>query len=243
MDHKSDIVKIKESFERGEDVSILKEWENAPQSLKETWESITKFKTRFSNYLNRQLRVIETIEEIWKPVPEFEWYEVSNFGKVRSITRQVLRKATPTRKEGYITFQGRLLSCTPCIVGYPRVTLRNYKETKDIHVHRLVASVFLENPDDYTYVNHLDNNKLNNKVDNLEWCSQSLNCLHAFDIGANDHGIKHWKHKFTEDEVREIRHRLKTEKISRSKLAREYNVSPTAIRMIAIGKNWRRLLD
>lgn len=182
-------------------------------------------------------------DEVWKPIEGFEgMYEVSNKGRVKSLFRHTSYK----NQFGTITIlpiKEKLLKCNPCNVDYPRVRLLKDGVTTEIHVHRLVAKAFLDNPDNHNYVNHLDNNKLNNNVENLEWCSQSRNCHHAFDIGANHHGIKHWLSKLSEKQVREIRYRLKTENISQRKLAKEYNVSSTTIRMIAIGKTWRRLSD
>jgi hypothetical protein len=70
--------------------------------------------------------------------------------------------------------------------GYARVGLSigNYK-TKTIKIHRLIAETFISNPFNKTDVNHIDGNKSNNDVSNLEWCTRSENCKHAFSIGLN----------------------------------------------------------
>lgn len=94
-------------------------------------------------------------EEIWKPIEEYEGYEVSSYGRVRS-KRKIL-KPQLTEK------------------GYLRHTIQN----KSNKVHRLVAQAFLPNPNNYPEVNHKDENKQNNRVDNLEWCSHSQNLLHS----------------------------------------------------------------
>lgn len=99
--------------------------------------------------------------ETWKPVVGYEGlYEVSSIGHVRS------------RKTGhYRKLNGRVNRFT----GYVYVNLRKDGEERTFSIHRLVAIAFLPNPDDLPYVNHKDEVKTNNSVDNLEWCSSSYN--------------------------------------------------------------------
>lgn len=105
------------------------------------------------------------IKEIWKPVPikMFKDYEISNTGKVRRNGRE------------------RRLFNNPS--GYPAVNLYNHCKHKTIAIHRLVALAFIPTPDNKLDVNHIDGNKTNNNVDNLEWCTRSENLKHAYKIG------------------------------------------------------------
>lgn len=119
-------------------------------------------------------------EEIWNPVKGYEGlYEVSSFGRVRSLTRKYEVyseiKGVHTR-----TLYGRVLK--PCLQnsGYQTVWLRKEGGTKACTVHRLVAMAFVDNPLQLAYVNHKDGNKQNNCLDNLEWCSSSENLIHAY---------------------------------------------------------------
>ena len=111
-------------------------------------------------------------DEIWKVIKGYEGkYEVSNFGRVRSLPRYVRNSV------GSQTFvDGKMLIPFQDKVGYLHVLLsdKNYKK-KQWLVHRLVAMAFLENPNNYPVVNHKDENKSNNCVNNLEWCTQSYN--------------------------------------------------------------------
>ena len=108
--------------------------------------------------------------EVWKTVDGFENYEVSNLGNIRSKDRIVTRKGYSAR------LKGALLKTNLCN-GYPRVALYtgNRKSVKQFLVHRLVAAAFIPNPDNLPYVNHKDENKSNNRADNLEWCTAKYN--------------------------------------------------------------------
>ena len=106
------------------------------------------------------------IEE-WRPVVGYEGlYEVSSYGRVRSVDRYDNRNCF--RK-------GKVLSPGIKPDGYLTVVLSCNGKCKTINVHRLVAQVFIENPDNLPEVNHKDEDKTNNNVDNLEWCSRKYN--------------------------------------------------------------------
>ena len=106
------------------------------------------------------------MEEIWKDIPGYEGkYQVSNFGRVRSLDR--IDDENHFRK-------GQIMK-TKLLRGYVRVALRDGKKQKDYQVHRLVALAFIPNPEGFKCVNHKDENKLNNNVDNLEWCTLAYN--------------------------------------------------------------------
>ena len=103
------------------------------------------------------------MKEIWKDIKEYEGiYQVSNMGNVRR------------KKDNYI------FKINKNSRGYRIITLTKNKKEYNLSVHRLVANTFIPNPDNLPQVNHIDGNKMNNKVDNLEWCTQSYNMIHAF---------------------------------------------------------------
>lgn len=115
--------------------------------------------------------------EIWKPVVGYEgFYEVSNFGRVRSIDRYVSHSRNPNYK---VLKKGKLLSEKDNGHGYKAVHLTVNNITKDKYVHRLVAQAFLQNPNDLPEVNHKDENPANNCLDNLEWCTSQYNDLYG----------------------------------------------------------------
>lgn len=122
------------------------------------------------------------MSEIWKDIPGFEGlYQVSNLGRVKSLPRQ--RKG---RGKGFRTTPEKVL--TPIRVGdYLGVQLCDLERVEKRYVHRLVAQSFLENMEGKREVNHIDGNKHNNMVTNLEWCSHSENGIHAFRTGLRRH--------------------------------------------------------
>lgn len=99
------------------------------------------------------------IEEIWKSIEGYPNYEVSNLGRVRSLNYNKTKIRNLYIDEN----------------GYKKITLSKNCKIKTLKVHRLVAQAFLPNPNNYTEVNHKDENPSNNCVENLEWCTRSYN--------------------------------------------------------------------
>ena len=113
-------------------------------------------------------------EEIWKTIEGFEEYEVSTFGRVRSIDR------TYTDSIGRCYHKkGKILKLAIQVdeYGYKQVMagLSHNKKAYRLLVHRLVAKTFIPNPNNYPEVNHKDEDSTNNHVDNLEWCTSKYN--------------------------------------------------------------------
>lgn len=112
--------------------------------------------------------------EIWRSVTGYEGlYEVSNFGRVRSLDRYV--KHGRYNDTSLALKKGRILSEKDNGHGYKIVHLTINRQTKDFYVHRLVAIAFLENKNNLPEVNHIDENRNNNCLDNLEWCTSKYN--------------------------------------------------------------------
>lgn len=109
--------------------------------------------------------------EKFKPVKGYTGiYEISNMGRVKSLSRVVERKDGNSR----VTEDRIILPfITKC--GYHQIVLCKDGVRKKYYIHRLVANAFIENPDKLPIINHKDENKLNNRVDNLEWCSAYYN--------------------------------------------------------------------
>lgn len=120
--------------------------------------------------------------EKWKPIKNFEGlYEVSDKGNVRSLDRTVLK--SDGRKQ---RFKGKTLVPAKNNGGYLHVDLRNCGKRKIARVNRLVADAFIDNKYNKPQVNHIDGDKTNNHVNNLEWCTSSENVKHAVKTGLFD---------------------------------------------------------
>ena len=115
--------------------------------------------------------------ELWKDIPSYEGhYQVSNFGRVKSIKNDKARILKERYSNGYVL-----------VLLYKDGIAKSYK------VHRLVAMAFIENSNNLTQVNHKDFNRKNNIVENLEWCSAKENIQHNFKKGNVENIIKHSK--------------------------------------------------
>ena len=117
--------------------------------------------------------------EIWKDVVGYEGlYQVSTLGRVKGLRRLISCKngMTLPQKERFMT---------PCLgkKGYLSVMLANHGKNKFCKIHRLVLTAFVENPSNKPHINHIDNNKLNNRLDNLEWCTPKENEDHKRKCG------------------------------------------------------------
>jgi hypothetical protein len=117
--------------------------------------------------------------EVWKPIKDYEeFYEVSNYGRIRSKDRI---KKVPFGRSGIQ--KGKVIKLQLNSRGYVRVVLSNQFGKKAFLVHRLVAAAFIENPDGLPVINHKDFNPLNNNADNLEWTTPLGNTRYSLDRG------------------------------------------------------------
>lgn len=111
------------------------------------------------------------MEELWKPIKGYESkYEVSNFGRVKSLC---------CNRMGKITNRELIMSTHDNGNGYVQVILMKDNKRRAFYVHRLVAEAFIDNSENLKQVNHLDYDRKNNRVDNLEWCSAKENTIYS----------------------------------------------------------------
>lgn len=123
------------------------------------------------------------INEIWKPINENPVYLVSNYGRVKTIDHPIWCK----KNNSYSIRKGRF--CIPTNNNskrYWRVGVQINNKQKHLTIHRLVAEAFIPNPNNLPQINHIDGNKNNNNVSNLEWCDNTYNQRHAYQNGLKD---------------------------------------------------------
>lgn len=119
--------------------------------------------------MQAQINIPDAFVEVWKTIPGHPNYEVSSFGRVKSLPR----RHRVRNGHSYMTKE-RVLRPAVNQNGYQHLSI----DCKDCRVHRLVAQAFIDNPNSYRDVNHKNGIKTDNRVDNLEWVSHSQNEIH-----------------------------------------------------------------
>ena len=165
--------------------------------------------------------------EEWRDIKGYEGkYQVSNLGRVKS-----LKNCKGNCRE-------KILKLRPNKNGYIRIELYIYGKNKKFPVHRLVAAAFIPNPDNYKEVNHKDEDKTNNRVDNLEWCTRKYNA----NYGTMDKRIseKMKGREFTEEHKKKISEKMKGSKHPRARkilcvtTGEEFNCIKEAIKFYSL---------
>lgn len=122
--------------------------------------------------------------EIWKDIENYPNYQISNFGRVKSKKR-ITRVGIKNVKK--IIRNEKILKPLKLTKGYLGIRLYdNNSNAKTFKIHRLVAQAFIPNPNNLPQVNHIDGDKTNNRIDNLEWCTCLENMNHSYNIGLRD---------------------------------------------------------
>lgn len=178
-----------------------------------------------------------SLVEVWKDAPAWEnCYEVSSLGRVRSKDKVRIKE-----RQGKLVqakYKGRIRKQEITNTGYNRVNLRDCGRDNNVSVHRLVAEAFITNTESKPTVNHIDGNKLNNNVSNLEWSTLSEQMIHA----VKNNLIGECKRTVSPKTRQEIYNYYTTNKVSINELARKFNIKREMASGIAAGKiepNWK----
>lgn len=164
------------------------------------------------------------MEIIWKPIPNFSRYEASNTGLIRSLNYKNSKKI-------------KVLKPAKSSDGYMKTMLKNDQgKYNSWVVHKWICLAFYGERPEGLEVNHIDGDKTNNHINNLEYVTHSGNCQHSFDTGLQEpkRGSKNGMHKLVESEVAEIRAIAKSRGMyyDRKGLADQFGVSEYCIKDI-----------
>lgn len=127
----------------------------------------------------------------------------------------------------------------PCNnAGYQNISLGGGPKCKRF-IHRMVAEVYIPNPNNYDVVNHINNDKTDNRVENLEWCTQKMNIHHSINQGRTRKGSDHVNSKITEVDANEIRRLYSLGGISQQKLGDIYDLCQGTVWEIIHKRTWK----
>lgn len=185
------------------------------------------------------------MEEIWNPVIGYDGYEVSNLGRIKSLNRVIVKSngRNHSISERFLRFDKKINSA-----GYYNVCFgrRGYKD-----VHRAVAESFLGPPPSSRHqVNHKNSNRLDNRVENLEWVTPKDNIAHAIKSGGFNNwykelskrsgGTKNPKCKLSEEQVIKIR-QLYASGLYQHQIGELFGVCQSTISSITLSETWKKV--
>lgn len=190
----------------------------------------------------------ELENEEWRAIPGYEgFFEASKLGRIRSCARWYLHRGFPRHMKGRILKAYRSRGWGGYIVASLRMG-QKHRQSKKIFTHKLIALTFIGPLPEGKEVNHIDSNRTNNRVTNLEYLTHQENMRHAMDNGrmyklpiSIRKGVDVNFAKLNDDKVREIR-TLLAEGVLQSEIAKRYNVSKPLISVLKSRRIWKHVV-
>ncbi|EVY78360.1 hypothetical protein V835_01548 [Staphylococcus aureus W19276] len=177
--------------------------------------------------------------EDWKDIKGYEGkYLISSLGRVYILERKIEDSKGRIR-----SLKGKIAKQSTSLNGYKFVGLTSNNTRKIHYIHRLVSEHFIEKEKNKEWVNHIDGDKTNNTIDNLEWCTPSENIKHAFDNRLNKHfiGTKAPLSKLDDNKVREMRNLYENKNTTQIELCNLYNVSLGTVGKVLRKETWKHV--
>lgn len=190
-------------------------------------EEIVQF---YKTYINKD-KIESFSDEIWKDVVGFErYYQCSNMGRIKALPRKT--RTWEIHKES-ITIGGTTR-------GYRKFPAHKENKKYNLLAHRVIAEAFISNPNNYPYINHINAIRNDNRIENLEWCTHSMNIKHAYKLGnKNQKGEKNNSAKINQEIANNIRIYYEQNKhLSQREIGLVFNLSRENIKDIINYKTW-----
>jgi hypothetical protein len=167
-------------------------------------------------------------------IPGLAGYQINRSGQILSLPKQLVNA-----RGSFIT-KPKILKTITSYQGYKMINLTMGGKGLHFTIHRLLAITFIPNPDNHPIINHIDGNKGNNDLANLEWCTHKHNSKHAIRIGMNRraNGVNAPKAKLQPSDIPEIL-KLKSDGLTYVAIGRKYGIAPGSVRAICTGKSWK----
>jgi hypothetical protein len=128
--------------------------------------------------------------EIWKDIIGYEGlYQISNLGKVKSLERFYFIGRHKIKTSKVVVKEKFLVISTYKKIGYQYVVLSKGPKAVKVKIHRLIALHFIPNPNNFPQINHINAVRSDNRIENLEWCTQSHNMKHKFLLGNQSNAL------------------------------------------------------
>ncbi len=177
------------------------------------------------------------MEEIWKDIEGYkDLYQISNLGRVKTLP---LKKPLP---KGDLYQTKERIRKLDSRRGYPSTKLWRHNLYVHKSVHRLVAEAFVPNPNNLPWVHHMDSDKNNPHVSNLEWCTPQQNILYSIEEGSFPIGSRRYNSKLKEEDILDI-YSLREAGNTYKEISHRYQVTLQCIYNICAGITWKHLYD
>lgn len=184
-------------------------------------------------------RDMDNTKEEWKPVVGYEkFYECSNLGRFRSLPKVI------NGRWGTACYKGRVVKTMKSSSnGYGLLSLVSDTRKLTVRSHRFIAKTWIPNPDGKPYINHIDCDKMNNRIDNLEWVTAKENTAHIIKLGRFNplRGEAAINSKLKDTDIPMIRD-LYSEGFYQREIGALFGVTRSVINAIIVGKSWTHVV-